>query len=278
MRLTRETSTRIVNRTNNKDEMRKRVYDLLNLKAGKKSLIIDYFLLVLIVLNCVAIILESVEEYRLDYQRVFDYFEVFTVIIFSIEYLLRVWSIVEEEQYKHPVKGRIRYIFSAGAIIDLLAILPFYLEVFAIDLRAIRIFRLLRLLRLLKVARYLNALDLITIVVRKKKAHLLITVLLLIFMLVVSSVLMYYIENPAQPDKFSSIPETMWWGVATLTTIGYGDMYPITTIGKLLGAIISIIGIGLFALPTSILASGFSEELNSKKEELNKHQNCNNEL
>lgn len=241
--------------------IRNKVYRLLNLELGIYSKLFDYSILFLILINCLSIILQSVKSYNDRFETIFSIIELFSIIIFSIEIILRLWSISEKKEYQNPLSGRIKYILSIGMLIDILAILPYYLSFLAIDLRFIRIFRLLRIIRLFKVARYINALDIISNVFRKRKEHLFITILLLLFMLVLSSTLMYYVENNAQPDRFSSIPETMWWGVATLTTIGYGDMYPITILGKVLGSIISVIGIGLFALPTGILASGFSEEL-----------------
>jgi voltage-gated potassium channel len=244
-----------------------KVYNLLNLKAGKASYWVDYILLGLIIINCGAIIIESVKSIGEAHAELFYAIEYVSIVVFSIEYLLRVWSIVEDPNYRHPVWGRLRFIFTGGALIDLLAILPFYLAVLTSDLLFVRVFRLLRILRLLKVARYIHALELINTVWQKRRAHLFITLVLLLFMLIVSSALMYYVEHPSQPDKFSSIPETMWWGLATLTTIGYGDMYPITTLGKLLAAVISIVGIGLFALPTGIFASGFVNELSKHEEE-----------
>lgn len=247
--------------------LRSKMYALLNLKAGKASYWIDYALLALIILNCTAIILESVKSIGERHAALFYAIEYTSVIIFSIEYLLRVWTIVEDPDYWHPLWGRLRFIFTGGALIDLLAILPFYLAVLTSDLLFVRVFRLLRILRLLKVARYIHALELINTVWQKRRAHLFITLVLLFFMLIVSSTLMYYVEHNSQPDKFSSIPETMWWGLATLTTIGYGDMYPVTTLGKMLAAVISIVGIGLFALPTGIFASGFVNELSKHEED-----------
>jgi voltage-gated potassium channel len=248
-----------------KYKLKNKIYRLLNLELGIYSKIFDYSILLLIFLNCLSIIFESVKEYNIKYRLIFDLIEIVSVWIFSVELILRVWTITENSKYKKAVSGRLLYIVSFETVIDILAIMPFYLSFLSIDLRFIRIFRLLRIIRLFKVARYIKALDIISDVFKKRKEHLFITILLLLFMLVLSSTLMYYIENNAQPDKFSSIPETMWWGVATLTTIGYGDMYPITIIGKILGSIISIIGIGLFALPTGILASGFSEELANRE-------------
>jgi voltage-gated potassium channel len=174
--------------------------------------------------------------------------------------------------------------FSGMALIDLLSILPFYLDfilpLFPIDLRALRILRLFRLLRLFKIARYLKALNIMQAVLRERKEQITVSIMFILFLLVVVSTLMYYAENEAQPDTFSSIPATMWWGIETLTTVGYGDMVPITPYGKLLGGMIAILGIGLFALPAGIFSSGLTEHLHrsGKKKGQKRCPHCGGEL
>lgn len=254
--------------------LRKKVFEIVEASPDKKgsSWYFDLFLISLISLNVLAIILESVKSIRVEYDSFFTNFELFSVTFFSVEYLVRVWSCVEDKDYDGSFRGRLKFIFSPMAIIDLLAILPFYLVMFTIDLRLLRILRLLRLFRLFKVVRYLSALKAIREVFKDKKEQLILSIIFIFFMLLIVSSLMYYIENEAQPDVFSSIPATMWWGVATLTTVGYGDVYPITPQGQVLGGIIAILGIGLFALPTGILASGFSDALDSAKEEKEKNK------
>ena len=258
--------------------LKNKIYKLINIELGIYSKIFDYSILSLIFINCLTIIFQSVKEYNIKYEHVFNIIENVSVFIFCIELILRIWTITENPKYHKNISGRFLFIFSFETLIDVLAIMPYFLSFLSIDLRFIRIFRLLRIIRLFKIARYIKALDIISDVFKKRKEHLFITIILLLFMLVLSSTLMYYIENNAQPDKFSSIPETMWWGVATLTTIGYGDMYPITILGKILGSIISIIGIGLFALPTGILASGFSEELTNRERKIIICPHCKNEI
>ena len=225
------------------------------------------FIMTLILLNVAAVIIETVDSIHDSYEVYFQYFEVFSVVIFSIEYVARLWACTAIEKYKHPVFGRIRYMFTVEAIIDLLAIIPFYLPFLLnhSDGRIIRVLRLMRLFRIFKLGRYSQALGLITNVVKKRREELIVTLTLLIIMLIFASTLMYYIEY--EPDKpgFQSIPETMWWGVATLTTVGYGDVYPVTALGKLLGAAIAIMGVGLFALPAGIVAAGFETELRNRK-------------
>jgi voltage-gated potassium channel len=192
--------------------------------------------------------------------------------------LLRIWVITLEPKFSHPVFGRLKYAFTPIALIDLFAILPFFLPLLNIDLRVLRIFRVFRLFRMLKIARYFKALNLMYNVFRNKKEELVMILSFILFMLVLSATLMYYIENAVQPDAFASIPAAMWWGIATLTTVGYGDVYPVTPLGQVLGAFIALLGIGFFALPTGILASGFSEEIRKRKNETTSCPHCGKEL
>jgi voltage-gated potassium channel len=151
------------------------------------------------------------------------------------------------------------------ALIDLLAIIPFYLPLLSPQMRVGRALRLFRLFRVLKLNRYTDSLTIVVQVLRLKQEELILSLFVLSILLAIASSLIYFAEHQAQPDAFSSIPEAMWWGTITLTTVGYGDVYPVTLIGRILGAILAILGIGLFALPAGILASGFAEELQVRK-------------
>jgi voltage-gated potassium channel len=245
-----------------------RVHLLLDPGDGgtKADKVVNSFLVGLIIVNTTAVILETVESIYNTYRLIFNWIEIFSVVVFSIEYILRVWSCTEREKYRHPFFGRIKYILSAGALIDLLAVMPFYVPLLtSLDLRFIRILRLFRFFRFFKLGRYLNASKIIGNVFKSKKEELVLSFVITMFLIIIASTVMYYAEHDAQPDKFTSIPETMWWSVATLTTVGYGDEYPITGIGKFLTACISILGIGMFALPAGILASGFSDEVKKFK-------------
>jgi voltage-gated potassium channel len=255
--------------------LRKWAYELLepNVSGTPASRAIELLLIVLIFLNIVAIILESVNEVNGEYSEFFRFLETFSVLIFSVEYALRVWTSVENPKYKH---SKSRYIFSGMAVIDLLSILPFYLELITgmlpFQLLFLRVVRLFRLFRLLKIARYLKALNIMQAVIRERKEQILVSIMFILFLLVIVSTLMFYVENDAQPELFSSIPATMWWGISTLTTVGYGDMIPVTPLGKLLGGMIAILGIGLFALPAGIFSSGLTEYMYGVKNK--KHKRC----
>jgi len=260
--------------------IKSRIFGLLSAsdETGSASWYVDVFIMILIVLNVIAVVIETVPDVKKSYGTFFYRFEVFSVIIFSVEYVLRIWISNIDPRYQHAVTGRLRYMATPMSIIDLLAILPFFLPFVGFDMRHLRILRMFRLFRLLKFARYVDAMTVIAKVFSKKKEELIISLALTMLLLLMASSMMYYVENAAQPEAFSSIPETMWWGIATLTTVGYGDVYPVTGLGRLLGGMIAIIGIGLFALPTGILASGFSEELTKHKKSSKTCPECGQEV
>ncbi|HEX8039877.1 MAG TPA: ion transporter [Chryseosolibacter sp.] len=265
-----------------KEGLRHKVYNLLNpLDSGTPvARLLEAGLLLLIFLNMLILILESEQEINSRYGHIFVSLEFFSVLIFTVEYGLRLWSCVENPKYMKGATGRLRYMGSTMAIIDLLAILPFYLTFIVaylpFDLIFIRMIRLFRLFRLLKVARYLKALNLIQTVLRERKEQIYLSVMFIGFLLIIISTLMFYVEHDAQPKVFSSIPASMWWGIETLTTVGYGDMLPMTALGKVLGGMISVLGIGLFALPAGILSSGLTEHLqkNGKKSKPKRCPHC----
>ncbi len=229
----------------------------------------DVFIIALILLNVVVVIIGTVEGVEQWLGVALVGFEVFSVMVFSIEYLARLWSSTASERFGAlgAVRGRLRFAHTPMALIDLFAVLPFYLPLVGIDLRFLRALRLLRILRIFKMGRYLPALLSLKRVIRRKKEELIISLTVLMLLLIMAASLMYYAERDAQPEAFSSIPETMWWAVVTFTTVGYGDVYPVTLVGRALAAASAILGLGLFALPASILASGFQEELNRMQEE-----------
>ena len=226
----------------------------------------DTFFLALIFLNVVAVILETVPELQRDYAVFFAGFEIFSVTVFLLEYVVRIWACVEQPGFARPVRGRIRYALRPMSIIDLLAILPAFLSFGTVDLRMLRGLRLFRLLRVAKATRYVAALSLFKTVVKKRREELILTTALMVILLVFASSAMYFAESDSQPEKFSSIPASMWWAVATLTTVGYGDVYPVTPLGKLAAAIVAILGVGFFALPTAIIGSGFIEAMQERRE------------
>ncbi len=247
--------------------LRKRIYDVIESSDPEdwKGKWFDDFMIVLIVTNVVAVVLETVESLSVAYKTFFDVFELFSVAVFSIEYVLRIWTAVESEdnRFRPPVAGRVRYSMTWLALIDAIAILPFYLEAFlSVDLRFMRVFRLLRLLKL---TRYSAALQTLGAAVHGQRRVLGAALMIIVTLLVFASSIIYLLENEAQPEAFASIPEAMWWGLATLTTVGYGDVTPISAAGKVFGAFIMVLGIGMFALPAGILATAFANELRKRE-------------
>ena len=227
--------------------------------------VFDKYITILIVLNVFAIVLESYPQLEKPYHLYFQLFEYFSVAVFSTEYILRIWTAPLLYPDLSPIRSRIKFVTSALGIIDLLAVLPFYIPfIITIDLRFIRVLRLLRLLRVMKLSRHSEALRTIRRVLKNSKSELGVTVFVVFILLIVSSSLMYYIEHEAQPEAFQNIGQGFWWAVATLTTVGYGDIYPVTGLGKFISGLIALLGIGLVALPTGIISSAFMTEIENK--------------
>lgn len=220
----------------------------------------DWFIMALIALSVISIILESFDNIYEKWQIAFQVFEAFTVIIFTIEYLLRIWT--ADLLFPDAKLPHLKYIFTFMAIIDLLAILPFYVPFISVDLRFLRmmrLFRLFRLLRVFKLGRYFNALQIIVKVIKTSGPQLIMSVVICFFVMLFSAIIMYTAENPVQPEQFPNIISSLWWAICTLTTVGYGDVYPITHIGRFFASVISLIGIGIIAIPTGIIAAGFNQ-------------------
>lgn len=188
--------------------------------------------------------------------------EIFSVSVFTLEYIARLYTADLLYPQFSPLKARVKYIFSFMALVDLFAILPFYLPfIIPIDLRVLRLIRIVRLLRIFKINRYTTALSSIGAVFKRKKHQLISSISVVLILMIIAAVLMYSIENEAQPDAFSNAFSALWWAVATLTTVGYGDIYPITVCGKILSAVIALLGIGLVAVPAGIISAGFIEDI-----------------
>lgn len=242
--------------------MKQTVFDILG--PEPKSNIgraISGFLTTVIVLNVVALIVGTVQDIHKLSPTTFMAIEIVSVAIFTVEYLLRMWSCTADSGFFRPLSGRIRYMASPLMLIDLLAILPFFVALVIpvpLDLRILRSVRLA--FRIARSSRHLSGIAILVRVVQAKKSELVSVIAVLSMLLVLTSSLVYFAEHGAQPDDFSSIPETMWWGIITLTTIGYGDAYPITMAGRALTGVMAVMGIGLFALPAGILGSGFIHE------------------
>lgn len=233
------------------------------------SKIFRFLIVSLIIINVIAVVLETDKQIYGMYQKYFEIIDYISVIVFSFEYFLRIWTCtlyksLNHRNYSQSITGRLKFAITPYMLIDLMAFLPFFIP-YIIGFITVSHLRFIKVFRILKLLRYSRSLKFFIRVI-KSKIHDLLVVLELIFIcLVIISILMFYIEHTAQPHKFGSILDGMWWGMVTLTTVGYGDIYPITPIGKMLSGFISMLGICVFALPTAIIVSGFSEELRKKQ-------------
>ena len=236
-------------------------------KGNLASKIFDVSIVVLILISILSVFIMTF-QLPPRFSAFLNEAERIAVIIFTVEYLLRIWTADMLFPEHTPLRARLKYMASGMAVIDLLAILPFYLPmILPVDLLGIRAVRLVRLLRIFKLNRYSEALVSIGDVFKRKSREMCVSIFFVFILLTIASLLIYYAEHDAQPDKFSNAFSGLWWAVATLTTVGYGDIYPITVTGRILGAVIAIMGIGMVAIPTGILSAGFVEVLEKKPPE-----------
>lgn len=250
-------------------KIKQRVFDIIQVAKPNDiiSRVFDISLLSLIILN-VCLVIADTFTLPENIKIFFNIIEKVSVIIFTIEYVLRVWTADLLYPEKNYFVAKIKYIFSFLALIDLLAILPFYIPyIIPIDLRVLRMLRIIRLFRIFKINRYTDALTKIFSVFKSKKHELLSSIFVVILLMIVAAVLMFNIENTAQPEVFKNAFDALWWALATLTTVGYGDIYPVTVLGRILSAIIALLGIGLVAVPTGIISAGFVEAISNTKQE-----------
>ena len=249
------------------ERWRRRAYEVLEERAasGRIGPIVNGGLVVLIVANVVAVALETVDWIAAAHARAFHAFEIFSVMVFTAEFFARWWIADLQVPLRHRGRwsARLRYLVHPSAIIDLLAVLPFYIGLFvpAGDLRFLRVFRLVRFLKL---ARYSPGLGSLWNAIRSESRALIATFVVMMGLVHVAATALYLIEREVQPDAFGSIPDAMWWALATLTTVGYGDVVPITPFGKVIGGAVMIFGLAAFAVPIGIIATAFSQEIHRR--------------
>ena len=227
------------------------------------SKICDFVIIAFVMLNIFGVILETMSDFEARYHLEFYIFETFSIAFFTIEYFTRLWAagaMIDGESWR----GRVRYIFSFNGLVDLAATTPFYLQILmpGLDLRVLRI---LRLVRVFKLSHYSTAIeDLFSAVYQERKAFIAAIYLLLIAVILTSS-LMYFAETTHQPDKFGSIPDAIYWSLITLTTVGYGDVSPVTGVGKIIAVSTAFMGVCVVALLTGIVASAFANQITRRK-------------
>lgn len=246
--------------------LRQRLYVIL--EAGKTgdraSAIFDWFMVLLILANVAAFAAETDETVAAQFGQAFAVFNGLSIAIFTVEYLLRLWVCVDHPPLKEygPVTVRFRWAMTPSMLIDLAVILPFYLSLLiTVDLRMLRVFRLLRFLKL---ARFSPALNSLGRVMHAERRAMMGALIVMLGLLIFSASVIYALEHKAQPDAFGSVPKAMWWALATLTTVGYGDVVPVTLLGKMFGGLVMIFGLGMFALPIAIVSSGFAREIHRR--------------
>ena len=254
-------------------QIRLKTYLLLEgeINTSFASKVVNVSLILLIITNVIAVILESEKSIMAIYSQKFLWFEYFSVAIFTVEYLLRFWASIEDKRFQEspPLSARIRYFFSPMALIDLIAILPIIISIFfTIDLRVLR---LIRILRLLKLTHYFKGFNIFVSVLVKEVQSITIAFMAMIFLIIIAASLMHSVEGDVQPEVFGSIIQAFWWAVVTMTTVGYGDVVPITTAGKIISTFIMLIGVAVVALPAGMLAARFGEELRERKKNLSVH-------
>ena len=255
---------------------RDKVHDILEPGADEHtpSRWFDYFVMTLIGLSVTGVAFLSFKALDPTVKTAVGFVELFTAVVFTLEYGLRIWTAdLKFPDAKIPI---LAFIKSTYSLTDLMAILPIYVPLFFPgDASVAKLCTMLLLLRIFKLARYSKAVDIIIKVVKKEKQALLATLMIIMVTVFIASCLVYFAENDAQPDKFTDIPTAFWWGIVTLTTVGYGDVFPITLWGKIVGGFLAISGIFVVALPVGIMSAGFLEEIKrSNKVEDEKSCKC----
>ncbi|MBB5744539.1 ion transporter [Brevundimonas variabilis] len=246
--------------------LRARLHCALDVGRTGKLSALNMALIVAILLSVLVAVLDTEATIARPMATLFTGLDILFLVLFGVEYLARLWTAPETPRYAHPVWGRLRWMVSPAAIIDLLALAPALIFAGATPAYLFRLFRLLRILRLAKLGRFSRAWTLMAEAVASRRAELLLTLGAACMVMLVSACLLYLIEGESQPDKFGSIPRSLWWAVITMTTIGYGDVFPVTPLGKLVAALTAVAGIGLIAAPTGILAAAFSDAAQRHRE------------
>ena len=247
---------------------RQKIFSLLNPTPASGNLhhIIDSLIVIAVLVSVICIILETVPWIHQIFYWEFQFIEISTVALFSIEYLGRVYSCCEEPRYQRPIVGRVLYMLSLGAIIDLVAILPFLIGVIFHQTYDLRFLRVFRLSRLLKLTRYTGTINTLYKAIYRERRVLFAAAFMMVLLVILTASLGYEFEHDAQPDKFDTIPSAMYWAVITLASVGYGDLIPVTPMGRAMTVVISLIGIGIFAIPAGLMASAFTDQLRIDRE------------
>ena len=234
--------------------------------GGKLQSIFETFIGVWVIISVLAVVLESIHSVHYLINLEFVILDTIAVAIFTVEYLMRIYACVEEPRFRHGFLGRLKQARSTSTLIDLLAILPFFLEVLLGSVLDLRFLRTFRLARLLKLTRYNDSTKILTTVIAREWPVISASAFIMILMVIMTASLGYVFEHEAQPEKFDNIPNSVYWAVITLASVGYGDISPITPIGRFITVVMSLLGIGIFAIPAALLASAFGDQLHKERE------------
>ena len=237
-----------------------------NAYGGKLQTIFDTFIGIWVIISVLAVVLESIQSVSYLINLEFVILDTVAVGIFTIEYLMRIYACVEEPRFRHGFLGRFKQARNPATVIDLLAILPFFLEVLLGTVLDLRFLRTFRLARLLKLTRYNDSTKILTTVIAREWPVISASAFIMILMVIMTASLGYVFEHEAQPEKFDNIPNSVYWAVITLASVGYGDISPITPIGRFITVVMALLGIGIFAIPAALLASAFGDQLHKERE------------
>lgn len=264
-------------------EIKHTLYDLMEVPAyeNNKGWIYEFFMMGLILLNGIALILGTVDWVQQQYDWFLIPFEIVSVVIFTIEYLVLLWVCTENKKYSDPIRGRIKYAMTPIAIINLVSVLPAFIPfILPINLSALRMIRLFRILRLLKLTKYSNSLKTLYRAVNSRKEQLIMTCLIIGFLVVIASIFIFYAENGHNPEPaFADIPHTLWWSFVKLSPISTEPGTPVTIWGKVVASSLAILEIGIFAIPAAIMANAFEEQWKNDRSAKDKElRECRSEL
>ena len=253
---------------NKNNTFRQKLYALVNPTetSGRLHEIFDFFIIVWVIISVTAVILESIASVIYYVGVEFVIIDTVAVAIFSTEYLIRIYTCVENPKYQHWLNGRIASAKEPSNLIDLLAILPFFLESLLSHLFDLRFLRVFRLMRLLKLMRYSDATKSLFIVCKREWPVMKASAFIMLLLVMLAACLGYVFEHEAQPDKFENIPQSIYWAVITLASVGYGDISPVTPMGRIMTIVLALLGIGIFAIPAAILSSGLNDQLHIERE------------
>ncbi|MCR5607971.1 MAG: ion transporter, partial [Lachnospiraceae bacterium] len=249
------------------DKTKKRISEIIQIgnKTDIPSAAFDVFIVIVIFINLFVTLALTFEQLK-PFDKGLKTLEFVTIIIFLVEYILRIWTAECIYKEESRMKSKLKFLFSFYGLIDFFTIVPYFIPNFmSTGVTAFRLFRVIRIFRLFKINAQYDAFNVIVDVLYEKKNQIFSSIVMVLTLMLASSLCMYGLEHEAQPDKFANAFSGIWWSMSTLLTVGYGDIYPITTLGKLMAIVIAFLGVGMVAIPTGIISAGFVERYTKVK-------------